>query len=146
RMSGWIIIAPRFVFLGLLLAVLFFATQKFSQRGKSIIATAAAGMAVFQIALNLPVYARINNEAAEYLSATRVIEQNSTLITLCIATEGCGREGYQYLRIFPFRHLSGYISAQRQLVNLYLIDPHTDTFPIRYRDGLDPYPYLGRKI
>jgi hypothetical protein len=42
----------------------------------------------------------------------------------------------------PFLHFSGYLSAQQRLVNLYLIDPHTDYFPIRYRDGTDVHSYV----
>jgi hypothetical protein len=143
-MSGGSIVNPRFVLFAMLLSILFFGTHRFSERAKVTIITAGVTIALLQIGVNLPVYAKINEDAAEYLSATKVIAQESTLLSLCFASEGCavGGRGPQYLRTAPLRQLSGYISAQQQLVNLSVVDPHTDYFPIRYRQNLNAFPYL----
>jgi hypothetical protein len=103
----------------------------------------ATGLAILQMALNMPVYAKINVDVAEYLSPTEVIEPRSTLVALCLAHEGCTAGTKRgYLRIDPFLNLSGYISAQRNLVNLFLPAPHTNYFPIRYRPELNAARYL----
>ena len=103
-------------------------------------------IALLQIGVNLPVYAKINEDAAEYLSATKVIAQKSTLLSLCFASEGCavGR-GPAYLRISPFRQLSGYISAQQHLVNLSVVDPRTDFF--RFATAVSVMPgHMSNKV
>lgn len=146
-MSGGNIINPRFMVFTLLLLILWFGTQRFSRRVRFRITTAAIGLATLQIAINLPVYARVNESSLEYLSGTNAIEPNSTLLPLCFAREGCGVDrGAGYLRISPFVHLSGYITAQQHVVNLFNTSAHTDYFPIRYRDQLDPIPYLRNQI
>jgi hypothetical protein len=146
-MSGGNIINLRFMVFTLLLFILWFGTQSFSRRVRFSIETAAIGLAILQIALNLPVYAKVNESSFEYLSGVKVIEPNSTLLPLCFAREGCGVDrGPGYLRISPFAHLSGYIAAQQHVVNLFNYSAHTNYFPIRYRDQLDPIPYLRNQI
>jgi hypothetical protein len=134
---------PRFMLFALCLLVVALGTYKFSPREKLTIGTVGAGLAVLQIVLNTPVYARINNDAAEYLSSSELIEPKSTLVALCFASEGCTAGTKRgYLRIDPLLNLSGYISAQRHLVNLYLPAPNTNYFPIRYRKQLNAMRYL----
>ncbi len=144
--SGGTILNPRFVLLALLLSILWFGTHRFSEQAKFTIGTVGAVLAVLQIAFNLPVYAKINDDAAEYLSAGKVIEKKGTLLSFCFANEGCGIDRAPgYLRTIPFDHLSGYISAEKHLVNLFNVDSYTNFFPIRYRDELNPFPYLWMK-
>ena len=133
----------RFILFALSLSILLFGVQQFSKRAKFTVSIVGTGLVMLQLALNIPVYAKVNAEATEYLSGSTVIQKNATLIALCFAIEGCGYgKGPGYLRIAPFTHFSGYLSAQQHLVNLYSVDPHTNYFPIQYRAGLDPWPYL----
>jgi hypothetical protein len=134
---------PRFILFALCLLIITLGTYQFTAREKLTIGTIAAGLAVLQMGLNMPVYARINVDVAEYLSPTELIEPRSTLVALCFAHEGCTvgtKRGY--LRIDPFLNLSGYISAERKSVNLFLPAPHTNYFPIRYRPELNAARYL----
>jgi hypothetical protein len=142
-MSGGTGTNPRFVLFALCLLIVAFGTYQFTPREKFTIGTAAAGLAVLQIGLNTPVYARINSDAAEYLSPIELIKPRSTLVALCFASEGCTvgtKRGY--LRIDPLLNLSGYISAERNSVNLFLPAPHTNYFPIRYLPHLNAARYL----
>jgi len=142
-MFGVAIVSPRFILFALLLSILLFGIQQFSERAKFTVSIVGTGLVMLQLALNVPVYAKVNAEAVEYLSGSTVIQKNATLIALCFAIEGCGQgKGPGYLRIAPFTHFSGYLSAQQHLANLYIIDPHTNYFPIQYRAGLDAWPYL----
>ena len=134
---------PRFILFALCLLIITLGTYQFTVREKLTIGTIAAGLAALQMGLNMPVYARINVDVAEYLSPTELIEPRSTLVALCFAHEGCTvgtKRGY--LRIDPFLNLSGYISAERKSVNLFLPAPHTNYFPIRYRPELNAARYL----
>jgi hypothetical protein len=142
-MSGGTGTNPRFILFALCLLIVALGTYHFTAREKLTIGTISAGLAVLQMGLNMPVYARINVDVAEYLSPTEVIEPRSTLVALCFAHEGCvagTKRGY--LRIDPFLNLSGYISAERNSINLYLPAPHTNYFPIRYRPELNAARYL----
>jgi hypothetical protein len=142
-MAGGTHTNPRFILFALCLLIVAFGTYQFTPREKFTIGSIAAGLAVLQMGLNAPVYARINADVAEYLSPTELIEPKSTLVGLCFAHEGCvagTKRGY--LRIDPFLNLSGYISAQRNSVNLLLPAPHTNYFPIRYRPQLNAARYL----
>lgn len=142
-MAGGTHTNPRFILFALCLLIIALGTYQFTPREKFTIGTIAAGLAVLQIGLNTPVYARINVDVAEYLSPTELIEPRSTLVALCFAHEGCTvgtKRGY--LRIDPFLNLSGYISAQRNSVNLFLPAPHTNYFPIRYRPEVNAARYL----
>jgi len=42
----------------------------------------------------------------------------------------------------PLNQISGYLSAQRQAVNLFIVDPRTNYFPIQYRKGMDSSSYV----
>jgi hypothetical protein len=142
-MAGGNMTNQRFILFAFLLSILLFGVQQFSERAKFTVSIVGTGLVMLQLALNIPVYAKVNAEAAEYLSGRTVLQTNATLIAICFAIEGCGqgkRPGYW--RIVPFTSFSGYLSAQRHLVNLYLNDPHHNIFPIQYRTGLDAWPYI----
>lgn len=141
--AGGTIVNPRFILFALLLGILFFGTYEMSDRVKLRVGIASAVLAITQLVLNIPVYAQINRDAAEYMSAAASIEPNTTLGALCFAEEGCGpRTGHGYMRVAPFNQISGYLSAQRQAVNLLMVDPRTNYFPIQYREGLDSFSYM----
>lgn len=141
--AGGTIVNPRFMLFTVLLAILFFGMHEISERVRFRVGIASAALAVAQLGFNMPVYAQINRDATEYMSAVGAIETNTTLAALCFAVEGCGpRMGHGHLRIAPFNQISGYVSAQRQAVNLFIVDPRTNYFPIQYRKGVDSLPYL----
>ena len=87
-------------------------------------------------------YARLNDYLAEYLSATDMIEENTTLLPLCFTHHGFDR-GLVSLRIGLFLHASGHIAAQRRVVELDNYEANTAYFPVRFRTELNPFRHMG---
>jgi hypothetical protein len=141
-LSGGSFLNQRLLLFALLLFVVWFGTLHFSSRIRVSIQITAVSIALLNVVLNVQVYAAINRDVVQYLSAAKSIEPNRTLLALCFAGEGCGvgREP-GYLRISPLSHLSGYIAAQRHLVSLSNDQAHTNYFPVRYHYHMDPSPY-----
>jgi len=92
-------------------------------------------------------YSELNNYLAEYLSGMHMIEPNRTLLPLAFDSRGHGPDGRVLsLKVRPFLHASGYIAAQRHVVEFTNYEAGAYTyFPVLFRPSLNPYDHIGIK-
>jgi len=92
-------------------------------------------------------YSELNNYLAEYLSGMHLIEPNKTLLPLAFDSRGHGPDGRVLsLKVRPFLHASGYIAAQRHVVEFTNYEAGAYRyFPVLFRSNLNPYDYIGIK-
>jgi hypothetical protein len=132
-----------YIFLAL---ILWFGAQLYDRRLKQGIQLMAAGIAVILLGLHTIKYAELNDYLKEYLSGLNLIESNTTLLPLSFSQQGHTPDGrILSLRVSPFLHASGYIAAQRGIVDLANYEADSEYFPIVFRPELNPYTHIGQK-
>ena len=92
-------------------------------------------------------YSELNDYLAEYLSGIHLIEPNKTLLPLAFDSRGHAPDGkILSLKVRPFLHASGYIAAQRHVVEFTNYEAGAYTyFPVLFRSDLNPYIHIGVK-
>lgn len=92
-------------------------------------------------------YSELNDYLAEYLSGMHLIEPNKTLLPLAFDSRGHAADGrILSLKVRPFLHASGYIAAQRHVVEFTNYEAGAYTyFPVLFRSNLNPYDHIGIK-
>jgi len=140
--AGGSFLNQRLALIAFLLAVPFVAGTSFQPRARGTVITASAGLALLLIVLNVRLNSSLQGEMTQFVSAGTVMKPHRTLVTVCLADEGCGA-GTQpgRLRIAPLSHASGYIAAERHLIDLTNDQAHAAFFPIRFVARRDPSPF-----
>lgn len=87
---------------------------------------AVAGLAVVRI----PIHADLNAEIAEYLSGQTVVEPGSTVLPLWGVEPQAAAGG----RVVP-RHMSAYLMATGEIVDLHHFVAQLSISPVRFRNG-----------
>jgi hypothetical protein len=123
--------------------ILWFGAQSYQRavrRGMQVVAT---GVALALLGLHMQKYAELNDYLKEFLSGSHLIESNTTLLPLIFSPQGHTPDGRVLSsRALPFRHASGYIAAQRHVVDLQNYEARETYFPVMYRSHLNPYRHL----
>lgn len=131
-----------YVFLTL---ILWFGAQSYERHLKQGIQLLAAGIAIILLGFHTTKYADLNDYLREYLSGINFIEPNTTLLPLSFSRHGHTPDGrILSWRVFPFLHASGYIAAQRGVVNLANYQADSGYFPLVFRPEVNPYTHIGR--
>lgn len=117
--------------------------------GRTILAVVAlvcvttAGYRIWQ-------YDRLNGFLAEYVSAADHIEPHSTLLPIHFWHESDAGSGRRLTwRTNPLYHAPSHIGVERDVINLrnlFLSPEVLGYFPLRYREGVDPYIHIGPAI
>lgn len=120
--------------------VLWFGAQAFEKlfkRAIIILATVITLVASFHY---LEKYAELNSYLEEYFSGMHMIESNTTLLPLLFSHRGRSPDDKLLSnRVKPFLHASGYIAAQKDIVDL----SHTPIDPLLWRQDLNPREHIG---
>lgn len=127
--------------------ILWFGAQSYNRLGRLRIQLVAAGITVILLGFNTTKYVQLNDYLEEYLSGMHLIEPNKTLLPLCFSPHGRTLDD-QVLssRIAPFLHASGYIAAQRHIVELDNEEAGmVGFFPVTYRPKLNPFMHISQK-
>ena len=92
-------------------------------------------------------YSELNDYLAEYLSGSHLIEPDKTLLPLAFDSRGHAPDGKALsLKVRPFLHASGYIAAQRHVVEFTNYEAGAyKYFPVLFRSNLNPYDHIGIK-
>jgi hypothetical protein len=85
-------------------------------------------------------YEKINTYLGEYVSGAHLVESNATLYPFCFSLWGHTPDGHQISsRVAAFVHAGAYIAAERSVVDFANYEANKTYFPIRYREGRNPY-------
>ena len=127
--------------------VLWFGVQPYLKTVKRGIMFVAIVITVASLAVHTLKYSELNNHLAEYLSGMNLIEPNKTLLPLAFDSRGHAADGRVLsLKVRPFLHTSGYIAAQRHVVDFTNYEAGAfNCFPVLFRSNLNPYDHIGIK-
>jgi len=127
--------------------VLWFGVQPYLKAVKRGILLVAIVITAASLGLHTLKYSELNNYLAEYLSGMHLIEPNKTLLPLVFDSQGHGPDGRVLsLKVRPFLHVSGYIAAQRHVVEFTNYEAGAYRyFPVLFRSSLNPYDHIGIK-
>jgi hypothetical protein len=102
------------------------------------IAVFACGSALALIAFDVLVYARVNDDLNEYMSAGPFIKPGSTLLSLELDGASVPHE-----MVHPLLHAAGYVAAQRSVVDFTNYEANEGYFPIGFIPAANPYTHIG---
>jgi len=127
--------------------VLWFGAQSYLRSVKGGIMLVAIAITIASLGLHASKYAELNDYLAEYLSGMHLIKPNKTLLPLAFDSRGHAPDGRVLsLKVRPFLHASGYIAAQRHVVEFTNYEAGAfNYFPTIFRSDLNPYIHIGIK-
>jgi len=127
--------------------LLWFGAQSYQRLVKQRIQFVAVGIALMLLGVHTIKYAELNNYLEEYVSGMHLIERNTTLLPFSFSNNGQAPDGRLLSwRIAPFQHTSGYIAAQRSIVDLGNYEAALDYFPTMFQPKLNPYVYISSEL
>jgi hypothetical protein len=128
----------------LLVVVLWLGSLPGADRLRVRARAAAALLALAAFTLQAAAYRRLDPPLAELRSVGAQLAPGSTVLVLSFSHHGRGPGGEPLsLRIRPFQHLAGYLSAERGVIDLTNYQADRGYFPVLYRRPCDPYGPLG---
>ena len=114
------------------------------KRGIQIV---AGGIALGVLGLHVQRYVELNEYLEEYLSGMHLIQSNTTLLPLHFSPHGYAPDGHILSsRVAPFMNASGYIAAQRGIVDLQNYGAFGNAFPVMFHPHLHPMVYIWNGV
>jgi len=143
-MSGGSFMYPRmilFLYLALILSLASLNLTSKNKRSFVVVSLFASIMLLFSHAVT---YHEMNTYLDEYMSAGKFVRNSSVLLPICFSKEGppLNHKRLSY-KVAPFLHASGYIAVEKDLIDLANYEAAKNFFPVRYRQNLNPYLYIG---
>jgi hypothetical protein len=125
--------------------IFWISAQPLSQRFAKSIAISAIVISVLYFASRAPLYAELDSEIKEYLSAEPNMEPNTTLLALSYAGWGYTQKpGGRLVKVYlPFEHISGYLTTDKPIVDLSNYESSIRVFWTRYRPERDPFRFIN---
>jgi hypothetical protein len=144
ELSGGGFINHRLVLFPFLALILWFGTFEHPPVRRRWIQAAATGIALCFLAVFTWMWNEIGQGISRIVAAGRHIEPDRTLLFLSYAHQGERPDGQPLVfRTWPFVHASGYIGAEKRLVDLSLYEAGEDYFPIYFNPRRDPARYIA---
>jgi len=133
----------RMVFYFYFALILWIASQGISRRLQKLVAPAAIGISILLFVSRAPVYAELDRQIREYVSAGPFIEPNSTLISLSYASHGFHPTQRGLVRVYlPFENIAGLLAADKPVIDLSNYEAVTYSFWTNFRPNVDPYKFI----
>lgn len=144
EISGGGYLSARLMLFPFLALLLWFGAQvipRFLRYGIQCLGTA---IAVGFLIVHFQSYSRLNRYLDEYLSGAHMLAGNATILALpfenqAFASDGRGESG----RIELLTNASGYLAANRRLVDLANYEAMTPYFPLRFRPEINPLHHIA---
>lgn len=159
RMYDSVTIKERMMLYPFFALILWLGGQTYSYVIKQRINILAVSISLLLLGVHTWQYFVLNDYLKEYLSGRELVEPNSTVLAINFSYYGSTITGEplfwqpygrflffdQPWQINPFLHATGYLAAQRHLVDLNNYQANLKYFPINFRPQLNPFKYLYLK-
>jgi hypothetical protein len=110
-----------------------------------VIAVALSVAAFGLLGARWSTYRAFDREVAEYVSIGPVLRPGATLVPLNFVQDDNPPPGLQYSKSArPTLQASGWLMAERKVVDLSHFEAYLQFFPIAFRDGVDPKQSIGK--
>jgi hypothetical protein len=144
--EGQFFLQTRLCLYPFLMLLPWFAAQAFDIKLQKIVTLMqgiTVGIALLLLGIYSTRYVELNNYLREYLSGAHLIEPNTTLLPLVFSYTGQTKDGQKLShKIGPLHFASGYIAAQRGIVNFDNYEANTSFFPVMFRPALNPFRHI----
>jgi hypothetical protein len=125
------------------LALFWFAATNLRPSWLGVLKSAAAVLAIAQLAVCWPRWIALSDYTAEYVTAADYIESGHSVLPLAYSQGGVAQGASMSVGFGPFLHVSGYLAARKVLVDLGLYEASTDHFPVRFRPERNPFVHIS---
>jgi hypothetical protein len=119
---------------------------QFAMRAREglVVAVALSAAAFGLLGARWSTYHAFDREVAEYVSIGHVLRPGATLVPLNFVQDDNPPPGMQYSKSArPTLQASGWLMAERKVVDLSHFEAYLQFFPIAFRDGVDPKASIG---
>jgi hypothetical protein len=112
------------------------------------VAVALAVVAVAALGVRFQKQRELSDLTAEFVSAKAVIEEGRVVLPIAISPHGPRDEAGLRLgyRVKPFLHATGWIVAERGIVDLKNSQANTDHCPVRYPPDRNPFTIVASSL
>jgi hypothetical protein len=125
------------------LMVLWLAPRIYGAGAKRLTQICAAIIALGLLSVHGMEYRGLNDYLDEYLSASELVQPNSTLLPIYFSQDGDAPDGQPLVRGALFVNTAGYIAVERGIIDLGNYQAgQTHYFPTLFRPELNPTVYL----
>jgi hypothetical protein len=123
--------------------ILWFGTFSYLKMVKRGLVIAVIIISLCFLGIHAAKYAELQDYFDEYFSGMDLVEPNRTLLPLSFSYWGRDEKGNPLsYRIAPFMHSSGYLAAQRDILEFDNYEANTRLFPLTFRMERSPV-YIG---
>ncbi len=130
-----------FVYFSLLL---WFGAYSFTPTARRAIQASALIVSLLFLAGHGVKYRELNVYIDEYFTIMNSISPNTTVFPVLFSYAGEAPDGHKLAhRVWPFAHLSSWITAERGVVDLFNYEAWTGDFPLLFRRKLNPLVELS---
>lgn len=111
-----------------------------------IVLSLASSLTYFGV--RYPLYQAMNNQYREFARLNERIENHSTVLPLILSShaqyDAAGRPVASYFKMIEvFKHVSAYLALDKDIVEFAFYPANQPHFPIRFRNGKNPYRLIG---
>ncbi|MBK7554690.1 MAG: hypothetical protein IPI55_08815 [Flavobacteriales bacterium] len=142
QLAGGAYLTSRIALIAWMVFALYIATRTIPTRA---IAVGVGGTVVLSASLlfmRYPAHARCGEQAAAYISSCGSIPDGSTFLPLCFSDQGEFGNVVLSPRIKLFKHMSGYVAAERRLISLDNYEANTAYFQTAWLPSVNPFKQL----
>ncbi|NQS89910.1 phage holin family protein, partial [Patescibacteria group bacterium] len=127
----------------MLVTILWFGTGSFRQRAKLWIQTVAVGISLVLLGTLTVKCHELNDYFEEFFSGMHFIKPGKVLLPMYFSHEIHTPDGRSISpRIRVFGHATGYIAAEKHIIELHNYEAKKDWFPMKFHEDLNPYIHI----
>ena len=137
-------IRMRLVFYFYFILILWMSSQVVPKALAAVTAVLAVLISGLLFVSRAPMYAELDRQIDEYLSADAYIDANTTLLSLSYASHGYHPTQERLVKTYlPFEHIAGLLAAEKPVVDLGNYEADTYSFWTTFRPSVNPYRFIN---
>lgn len=142
KMAGGSLVKTRLTIYPFMALLLWLAAGSYARWFKIALQSAATVLLVVQLGTNAQRYRAVNRMLEVFYQSTPHLEPNSTLLPLDFDPWGTEKDGVLSIRVQPFLHAAGRMSAAREAMTLLNQPGNTDYYPVILKPSNNPYKFI----
>jgi hypothetical protein len=140
--AGGSFFARRITLILYLTTIFIIATFSLDSRYRTGLGIFSMILLLFLLAVRFPIQWRNSKITETYLECAEAIPKGSVIMPLEVSPRILEKEEVRVYGPYTFQHISGYLAVKSQLLSVDNYEARTTYFPIKWREGQNPYDYI----
>jgi hypothetical protein len=137
-------VSPRLSFFVWITVAAWLSQFNFGRVFRTAVPVLAIAASTFLTAVRVPIYLEFEEQLTEYVSAAAALPPDVTVVPVNLVqdnAEGIGLEST--VRVRPMIQATGWLMAERHVVDLSHYEAYFDVYAIRFAEGLAPFDSMS---